>query len=145
MYVGAFELYGVLDAVLFQAVGSDAVILPMNQKTTPSPDRVFVSRKLNLGKSFPGELGGPGSLSKRVGVYAVTISLPPNMPVPVGYALQGRVENAFRRMSLPLPSGGEARCEEATIQEPGTAQDGRYVLMVSIDLHTFYTTQRNEA
>ena len=87
MYASLFDLYAVLDALLFQTVGTDAHILPMGQKTTPSPDQVFVTRKLNMGKSFRGELGGPEALSKRVGVYVVTLSLPPDMPVPTGYAL----------------------------------------------------------
>ena len=123
MYASLFDLYAVLDALLFQTVGADAHILPMGQKTTPSPDQVFVTRKLNMGKSFRGELGGPEALSKRV----------------------GRIENAFRRTALPLPSGGELRCEETTLQEPGTGQDGRYILSVTADLHTFYTTQRSKA
>ena len=59
MYASLFDLYAVLDALLFQTVGADAHILPMGQKTTPSPDQVFVTRKLNMGKSFRGELGGP--------------------------------------------------------------------------------------
>ena len=117
----------------------------MGQKTTPSPDQVLVARKLNMGKSFRGELGGPDALSKRVGVYVVTLSLPPDMPVPAGYALQGRSESASRRTALALPSGGELRCEETTLQEPGTGQDGRYTLSVTVDLHTFYTTQRSKA
>ena len=145
MYASLVDLYAVLDALLFQTVGADARILPMGQKTTPSPDQVLVARKLNMGKSFRGELGGPDALSKRVGVYVVTLSLPPDMPVPAGYALQGRIENAFRRTALPLPSGGELRCEETTLQEPGTGQDGRYTLSVTVDLHTFYTTQRSKA
>ena len=144
MYASLFDLYAVLDALLFQTVGADAHFLPMGQKTTPSPDQVFVTRKLNMGKSFRGELGGPEALSKRVGVYVVTLSLPPDMPVPTGYALQGRIENAFRRTALPLPSGGELRCEETTLQEPGTGQDGRYILSATVDLHTFYTTQRSK-
>ena len=69
MYASLFDLYAVLDALLFQTVGADARILPMGQKTTPSPDQVLVARKLNMGKSFRGELGGPDALSKRVGVY----------------------------------------------------------------------------
>ena len=142
MYASLFDLYAVLDALIFQTVGADAHILPMGQKTTPSPDQVLVARKLNMGKSFRGELGGPDALSKRVGVYVVTLSLPPDMPVPAGYALQGRIENAFRRTALPLPSGGELRCEETTLQEPGTGQDGRYTLSVTIDLHTFYLMRR---
>lgn len=44
-----------------------------------------------------------------------------------------------------VPSGGELRCEETTLQEPGTGQDGRYILSVTVDLHTFYTTQRSKA
>ena len=40
MYASLFDLYAVLDALLFQTVGADARILPMGQKTTPSPDPV---------------------------------------------------------------------------------------------------------
>ena len=145
MYASLFDLYAMLDALLFQTVGTDAHILPMGQKTTPSPDQVFVTRKLNMGKSFRGELGGPEALSKRVGVYVVTLSLPPDMPVPTGYALQGRIENAVRRTALPLPTGGELRREETPLQEPRTGQDGRYILSATVDLHTFYTTQRSKA
>ena len=39
MYASLFNLYAVLDALLFQTVGADARILPMGQKTTPSPIR----------------------------------------------------------------------------------------------------------
>lgn len=145
MYASLFDLYAALDALLFRTVGHDAHVLPMGQPSAPDPDQVLVARKLNMGKSLRGEIGGPDALSKRVGVYVVTLSLPPDTPVPVGYRLQGRLENAFRRAVLPLPSGGEVRCEEATLQEPGTGPDGRYTLSVSVDLHTFYTTQRNEA
>lgn len=145
MYASLFDLYAALDALLFRTVGHDAHVLPMGRPTAPDPDRVLVARKLNMGKSFRGEVGGPGALSKRVGVYVVTLSLPPESPVPVGYRLQGRIENAFRRTVLPLPSGGEVRCEETSLQEPGMGPDGRYTLSVSVDLHTFYTTQRNEA
>lgn len=145
MYASLFDLYAALDALLFRTVGDEAHILPMGQVTAPSPDQALVVRKLNMGKSFGGEIGGPDALSKRVGVYVVTLSLPSDTPVPVGYRLQGRIENAFRRAVLPLPCGGELRCEEATLQEPGTGPDGRYTLSVSVDLHTFYTTQRTEA
>ena len=146
MHIGTTNLTDTIElAQHAETVGADAHILPMGQKTTPSPDQVLVARKLNMGKSFRGELGGPDALSKRVGVYVVTLSLPPDMSVPAGYALQGRIENAFRRTALPLPSGGELRCEETTLQEPGTGQDGRYTLSVTVDLHTFYTTQRSKA
>ena len=122
MYASLFDLYAVLDALLFQTVGADARILPMGQKTTPSPDQVLVARKLNMGKSFRGELGGPDALSKRVGVYVVTLSLPPDMPVPAGYALQGRIENAFRRTALPLAfrRGTPMRGNNATGARNGT-------------------------
>lgn len=145
MYASLFDLYAVLDALLFQTVGADARILPMGQKTTPSPDQVLVARKLNMGKSFRGELGGAGRPLQARGRLCRHAVPAPGHARPRGYALQGRIENAFRRTALPLPSGGELRCEETTLQDPGTGQDGRYTLSVTVDLHTFYTTQRSKA
>ena len=96
MYASLFDFYAVLAALLFQTVGTDAHVLPMGQKTAPSPDQVLVARNLNMGKSFRGELGGPEALSKRVGVYAVTLSLPPDSPSP-----QVRLAGAHRKCLPP--------------------------------------------
>ena len=144
MYASLFDLYAVLDALLFQTVGADACILPMGQKTTPSPDQVLVARKLNMGKSFRGELGGPDASPSawRLCRHAVPA---PDMPVP-----QLRLAGAHRKLLPPyrpplaFRRGTPMRGNNATGSRNGTGW-ALYTLSVTVDLHTFYTTQRSKA
>ena len=71
------------------------VWLGLNVSSTPDLSKLHIITGFNPGESSTQELGGPGSLAIRDGVYIITQSLPQGMNVDEAWRIASGLEGYF--------------------------------------------------
>jgi len=129
-----------LRTVLSQVVAnmSAVQIVPESSSFNPDVKHIVLLQALRPSSSTEEELGGRLGLSKRHGVYTITISIPFNVTerVTTANALAETLCDAYRRKALPTVNG-DVYCGEPSFLIIGKDPDERYSLSVSVPYTTW--------
>ena len=119
------------------------VWLGLNVSSTPDLSKLHIITGFNPGESSTQELGGPGSLAIRDGVYIITQSLPQGMNVDEAWRIASGLESYFWQFIRETPFyTGECR---VWLDVPSTANretdpdQGRYLISTTIPRNTAYS------
>lgn len=119
------------------------VWLGLNVSSKPDLSKLHIITGFNPGESSTQELGGPGSLAIRDGVYIITQSLPQGMNVDEAWRIAGGLEGYFWQYTGGTPfTAGECAvwCNTPYTANRGTEPDqGRYLISTTIPWYTAYS------
>lgn len=128
-----------LDTEMLSAVGEAFLEQHMDWQwrgiNTPlvmDKSKVLVISGFLPNKAESQELGGPGALSIRHGVYVVTFSIPEKTSVDNIWLAAARLEGWFRRRRLDTEAGA-FWCDEPYTENNGTEpSEGRFLISTTI-------------
>lgn len=116
-----------------QEQGTVIVIQP-GEDIKPDLDKIQVLHAVNPGEVQTGELGRQG-VCPRLGVYTITLSVPPNntQRLALAWRLCSNIEKVFYREDLPVEgSSCTVMCDEPYTTNVGETDDNRLALSVSV-------------
>ncbi|MBS6358359.1 MAG: hypothetical protein KH421_10160 [Akkermansia muciniphila] len=119
------------------------VWLGLNVSSTPDLSKLHIITGFNPGESSTQELGGPGSLAIREGVYIITQSLPQGMNVDEAWRIASGLESYFWQFIRETPFYTGECCvwlDVPSTANRGTDPDqGRYLISTIIPWYTAYS------
>lgn len=114
------------------------VWLGLNVSSTPDLSKLHIITGFNPGESSTQELGGPGSLAIRDGVYIITQSLPQGMNVDEAWRIASGLESYFWQFIRETPFYTGECCvwlDVPSTANRGTDPDqGRYLISTTLSL-----------
>lgn len=111
---------------------SPFVWLPINSDANPEAGKLQILTSLQPGQAYSEELGGADALSRRVGVYIITQSLPKKMSVDTSWKIGGELEMIFRRNKLQTEQC-PVQCQEPYTESRGTdPEQGRFLISTTV-------------
>lgn len=131
------ELQTALAALV--TAGTVSVVPPM-QDFAPDIKKIMAISALNPDRKTGAELGGPGALAVRNGVFQVTLSALKGTSQKTHWGAAQTVETHFAQYSaapLTLASGGGIYCDHPYTMNAGTTPDKRIALLVTIPWQTW--------
>lgn len=121
------------------AAGTVSVVPPM-QDFAPDIKKIMAISALNPDRKTGAELGGPGALAVRNGVFQVTLSALKGTSQKTHWDAAQTVETHFAQYiaaPLTLASGGGIYCDHPYTMNAGTTPDKRIALLVTIPWQTW--------
>ena len=119
------------------------VWLGLNVSSTPDLSKLHIITGFNPGESSTQELGGPGSLAIRDGVYIITQSLPQGMNVDEAWRIASGLVSYFWQFIGETPFYTGECCvwlDVPSTANRGTDPDqGRYLISTTIPWYTAYS------
>ena len=119
------------------------VWLGLNVSSTPDLSKLHIITGFNPGESSTQELGGPGSLAIRDGVYIITQSLPQGMNVDEAWRIASGLESYFWQFIRETPFYTGECCvwlDVPSTANRGTDPDqGRYLISTTSPWYTAYS------
>lgn len=110
-------------------------VVPPTQDFASDAKKIMAISALNPDKLTGVELGGPGALAVRNGVYLVTLSACKGISQKTHWDAAQAVEKHFAAYSsepLELASGGAIYCDHPYTTNAGTTPDKRIALLITV-------------
>ena len=118
----------------------DVVITPANSDNTPDLSKILAISAFQPDRTTGAEMGGPGALAVRSGVYLVTLSAPKTISQKRHWDAAQVVEDYFAQFSaspLTVASGAQIYCDQPYTMNAGITPDKRISLLVTVPWHTW--------
>ncbi len=118
----------------------DVIIPPANADSDPDIRQILVKYAFQPDKTSGAEIGGPGALAVRSGVYLVMLSAPKTISQKKHLDAAQVVEDYFAQFCaspLTVASGAQIYCDQPYTLNAGLTPDKRISLLVTVPWHTW--------